>query len=94
MSFFKSKQSLTDQAVTAVDRITGEVMDLHDQREDVLGCFRCTAERLSELNAELSEKTALCGVLIAQLTQAQENISQQVQDNEKVRGKILDIIGE
>ena len=39
-------------------------------------------------------KSALCGTLIAQLQREQEGITQQVSDNEKVRAKILDIIGE
>ena len=94
MSIFGKQMTLTEQAVTAVDRISGDIADLQAQREDVLGCFRCTAERLGQLNEELGEKTALCGTLIAQLTRAQEDISKQVQGNEKVRGKILDIIGQ
>lgn len=94
MSIFSKQMTLTEQAVTVVDRISGGIADLQAQREDVLGCFRSTAERLGQLNEELGEKTALCGTLIAQLTQAQEGISKQIQDNEKARGKILDIIGQ
>lgn len=93
MSIFGKQMTLTEQAVTAVDRIAGDIQDLQTEREDVLSCFRCTADKLAALNTELGEKTALCGTLIAHLTRAQEDITKQVSDNEKVREKILDIIG-
>lgn len=95
MTFYKKKEpTLTEQAVTAVDRITGELEDLREERTDALSCFRCTADWLDEINQQLSEKSALCAALTAQLERAQESISQQVSDNERVRSKILEIIGE
>lgn len=96
MAFWKKKPepTLTEQTVSAVDRLACEVEELRHDRMNALSCFRCTADWLSSINAELGEKSALCGTLIAQLQRQQEHISQQVSDNEKVRGKILDIIGE
>ena len=95
MTFYKKKElTLTEQAVTAVDRITVELEYLREERTDALSCFRCTADWLDEINQQLSEKSALCAALAAQLARAQENISQQVNDNERVRSKILEIIGE
>lgn len=94
MGLFGRQLTLTEQAVTAVDRIQTDIADLQTEREDVLSCFRCTAERLAALNTELGEKAALCGTLAAQLTRAQEDIAKQVSDNEQVREKILDIIGD
>ena len=95
MAFLSKKMELTlaEQAVAAVGRITGDIEELHEERADALSCFRCTAEWLGEINQQLGEKAALCGSLIAKLNRAQEDISQQVSDNEKVRGKILEIIG-
>lgn len=107
MGLFGRRLTLTEQAVTAVDRIQTDIADLQTEREDALSCFRCTveredalsclrctAERLAALNTELGEKAALCGTLAAQLTRAQEDIVKQVPDNEQVRWKILNIIGD
>ena len=86
--------SLTDQAVAAVDRIEEDIEFLRADKEDALSSFRSTADRLDCINQQLCEKTSLCGTLIAQLSRTQDSITQQVSDNEKVRAKILDIIGE
>ena len=94
MIWRKKKPTLAEQAVTAMDNIEFEVERLHLEREFTLSSFRDAANRLAQINDELGEKAALCGSLIAQLTRAQESISQQCEDNDKVRGKILDIIGE
>ena len=93
MAFWKTL-SLTEQAVAAVDRIEEDIDNLYSDRENALSSFRSTADRLDCINQQLCEKTALCGTLIAQLSRTQDSINRQVMDNEKVRGKILDIIGE
>lgn len=90
----KKEPTLTEQAVTAIDRLSTEVSDLRDERGLALSSFRETANWLAQINDELGEKAALCGSLIAQLTREQGKISQQCEDNDKVRCKILDIIGE
>ena len=90
----KSEPTLAEQAVSAVDRISQDICDLWEERNATLNCFRCAAESLRDINQELGVKSALCGTLIAQLQREQAGITQQVSDNEKVRGKILDIIGE
>ena len=96
MTFWHRKQepTLAEQAVSAVDRISQDICDLWEERNATLNCFRCAAESLRDINQELGVKSALCGTLIAQLQREQAGITQQVSDNEKVRGKILDIIGE
>ena len=90
----KSEPTLAEQAVSAVDRISQDICDLWEERNATLNCFRCAAESLRDINQELGVKSALCGTLIAQLQREQAGITQQVSDNEKVRAKILDIIGE
>ena len=94
MIWRKKKPTLAEQAVTAMDNIGFEVERLHLEREFTLASFRDAANRLAQINDELGEKAALCGSLMAQLTRAQQEISRQCEDNDKVRGKILDIIGE
>lgn len=95
MAFLNKQKepTLTEQAVSAVARITDDIAGLHEERMDALSCFRCTAEWLDDINQQLGEKAALCGSLVARLTGVQEDIAQQVRDNAKVRDKILEIIG-
>lgn len=90
----KKEPTLVEQAVSAVDRIHVEIADLREERIDALSSFRDTANWLGEINVELAEKQSLIDSLEAQLAQAQGSINQQISDNEKVRAKILDIIGE
>ena len=91
---WKKEPTLAEQAVSAVDRISQDIDELRSEREMTLSCFRCAADSLRDINQELGLKSALCGTLIAQLQREQTGIAQQVSDNEKVRAKILDIIGE
>lgn len=90
----KKKPTLVEQAVTAMDRIHTEIADLHEERCAALECFSCTANRLAEINAELTEKHKLCDSLSTQLELERLTIEHQIEYNQKVQGKILDIIGE
>lgn len=90
----KKEPTLVEQAVSAVDRIHTEIADLQEERGDALSSFRDTANWLGEINVELAQKQSLIDSLEAQLAVAQGCINQQISDNEKVRAKILDIIGE
>ncbi len=94
MFWNKKKPTLVEQAVTAVDRIYEEMSDLRDERDFALSSFRGTAARLGEINDELEIKASLCRTLQAQLAETQGHIEQHIQDNETVRSRILDIIGE
>lgn len=90
----KKEPTLVEQTVTAIDRVTTEVNDLREERGMALSSFRDTANWLAKINEDLESKAALCGSMISQLQAAQENISKQAEDNDRVRGKILEIIGE
>lgn len=90
----KKEPTLVEQTVTAIDRVTTEVNDLREERVMALSSFRDTANWLAKINEDLDSKAALCGSMIGQLQAAQESITRQVEDNDKVRMKILDIIGE
>ena len=94
--FWQKKRELTlvEQTTEAVDRLSAEVGGLHLERNYALSTFRETANWLAQINEELGQKSALCGTLMTQMKTVQESISKQVEDNDKVRGKILDIIGE
>ena len=90
----KKEPTLVEQAVSAVDRIHVEIADLREERIDALSSFRDTANWLGEINAELCQKSELCETLVSQLEDALSSMGRQINDNDKVRAKILDIIGE
>ena len=90
----KEEPTLVEQAVSAVDRIQLEVSDLREERVCALSTFRETANWLGEINEELCQKIDLCETLSSQLHTVMSDMSKQVADNDKVRDKILDIIGD
>lgn len=82
------------QPMAAVERIRGDVEKLNTRRNNLLADFRHTADGLLQCNEELTAKTALCEELVTQLIESQECMKNQIDDNDRVRAKILDIIGE
>lgn len=92
--FWRKPITTAEEAVGAVSRIEDELDLLQVRRGDALSDFRAVANELAEINDELGQKSALCGSLISQLQRSRDCISKQVEDNDKVRMKILDIIGE
>ena len=90
----KKTPTLSEQAVTALDRIHAEITDLREERGIALSSFRDTANWLAEINADLTEKHKLCSSLITQMELDRLAIEHQISDNQKVQAKILDIIGE
>ena len=82
------------QPMAAVERIRGDVEKLNTRRNNLLADFRHTADCLLQCNEELTAKTALCEELVTQLIESQECMKNQIKANDRVRAKILDIIGE
>lgn len=82
------------QPMAAVERIRGDVEKLNTRRNNLLADFRHTADGLLQCNEELTAKTALCEELVTQLIESQECMKNQIKANDRVRAKILDIIGE
>lgn len=88
----KIEQTMTDQAVAAVDRILESNDLLGLEAAMVCETLRLKANRLDEINSELGTNAALCGTLIAQLTRAQGEISKQCEHNDTVKTALLDIL--
>ena len=53
---WKKEPTLAEQAVSAVDRISQDIDELRSEREMTLGCFRCAAESLRDINEELGSE--------------------------------------
>ena len=88
----KKEPTLTEQAIAAVDRVTGEILELRNEADMATDHLRKAVNWLSDINQDLGTKSALCGTLIAQLTRAQGDISAQCERNDTVKSALLDIL--
>lgn len=77
----KKEPTLTEQTVTAIDRIHTEVYELNEERVCALNTLSAVTDWLGEVNTELSERFNLCSALMAQLATAQSNIQNQIDAN-------------
>ena len=83
-----------DPIKVAVDKISDDINHLSTRKACALSVFRSTANQLSSINSEMEEKMSELDTL-ADFIQHQKDIaSKVVSDNENVRAKILEIIGE
>lgn len=67
--------------------------DLVTEKEDALSMFQATADRPGRMNETVEEKITQCTCLIATLSRIREELETQRDDNARVRGKILDLMG-
>ena len=83
-----------DPIKVAVDKISDDINHLSTRKECAISVFRSTANQLASINSEMEEKMSELDTL-ADFIQHQKDIaSKVVSDNENVRAKILEIIGE
>lgn len=83
-----------DPIKTAVDKISGDIGRLSEQREDAVSAFRDTANRLEAINTEMNDKIRDLDALASFIAEKRDFASSVAADNERVRARILDIIGE
>lgn len=78
----------------ASDKIAGDISMLSAQKEQAVSSFRRTANDLAAINNSLNEKKSALSELGEFINAQVEQTSQMIEDNESVRAKILNIIGE
>ncbi len=78
----------------ATSTLAGDINGLSAQREFALSAFRQTATDLDNINSGLREKISNLETLTAFITEQSATVSQMIGDNDKVRTRILEIIGE
>ena len=96
MSIFKKKphESTENITITAMEKLVNDINCLQNDREDALSSFRMTANNLADINVHLNQKIQFFDDIVEQIAAQSKMAKQMVADNEAVRGKILDIIGE
>lgn len=85
----------TEQLVSrAMDNISADIVDLQAKKDTALGTFRATASSLASVNEKLDAKIKTMDNLVNLVSSEKETAQKMMADNEAVRKKILDIIGE
>lgn len=91
----KTKIRTTEEAINAAtDRLASDITTLADKRDVALSAFRQAATDLDNINSGLRDKINKLNDLAAFIDSQRSTASQIVEDNDKVRKRILDIIGE
>ena len=86
---YSTKVRTTDEAINAAtDRLASDITTLAGKRDMALSAFRQAATDLDNINSGLRDKINKFNDLAAFIG------SQIIEDNTKVRQRILDIIGE
>lgn len=75
-------------------KMAHEIGVLTARREFAVSAFRQAAEELKTVNEGLAEQRSLLNGFADDLLTQVANLNTQIDDNDRVRAKILDIIGE
>ena len=85
----------TSQIISAATtKLSGDITSLSARRTHALSVFRKTAEDLGTINADLTEKVNQMDALANFIAEEKSSATQMISDNEAVRTRILEIIGE
>lgn len=89
-----AKKITTQQAIdSAVQKLSADIAVLGNQKEDALAGFRGLVSNLETINATASEKVESLAILAGFIAEQTEAAEQIIADNERVRSKILEILG-
>lgn len=92
--FLKKRRKKLNKVIQgATDRISVDILDLTEEKEDTLSLFRATANKLGKINEELTEKSEDLKALSVFIKEQDAATQLMISDNEAVRSKILEIIG-
>lgn len=90
-----TKVRTTEEAINAAtDRLASDITTLAGKRDMTLSAFRQAATDLDNINSGLRDKINKLNDLAAFIDSQRSTASQIIEDNTKVRQRILDIIGE
>jgi hypothetical protein len=79
---------------TATKKVESDIIALDAQKDSALSMFRSTASKLEAVNKGLMNSVEDLNTLIEFATEKKESAEKAISDNEAVRKKILDILGE
>jgi hypothetical protein len=90
-----ARKFTTEKSIKMVsDKISDDISYMMNRKEMAVSSFRRTANDLAVINNTLGEKKAALSELRSFIESQEAQATQMIADNESVRAKILDIIGE
>ena len=90
-----TKIRTTEEAISAAtDRLSSDVKELSIKRDTALSAFRQTATDLDLVNCGLKDRISKFDELAQFIDTQRSTASLMIEDNDAVRKRILDIIGE
>lgn len=89
------RKKSTEQVLTeTTSQLAKDIAGLSDRRRIALGIFRDTAENLAAINEDLNKSITNFDNLTKFIMEQKLSAEQMVSDNDKVRNKILEILGD
>lgn len=89
------RKKSTEQVLTeTTSQLAKDIAGLSDRRRIALGIFRDTAENLAAINEDLNKSITNFDNLTQFIMEQKLSAEQMVSDNDKVRNKILEILGD
>ena len=78
----------------AMSRVVKDVHALSQRKENAVSAFRAAANNLAQINNELQDEVMYIKQLAAFAAEKEAEAERMIADNDAVRGKIIDLIGE
>ena len=90
-----TKRTTTEQILkAATTKLAGDITALSARRDNAVGVFRQTLRELDSVNPGLKSSIEKFDNLTAFINEQKSIAEAKVSDNEKIRAKIVEIIGE
>ena len=93
--FHKRRICPADETTTmAVNRLADDILILNERKESAISSFRHTAKELGSINESLNTRRQFYESLMETIEDQKNQTMKMMADNDNVRNKILEIIGE
>ncbi len=94
MNIMNKKTTIEQAIFIVIDKLAGDISDLSTQRTRAVNTFRETVNELEANNVALQASVDNFNKLMAFIQEKKAEAERMISDNESVRQKIIDIIGE
>lgn len=91
----KASRKRTNAAMNkTMTRVVKDVHALSQRKENAVSAFRAAANNLAQINDELQDEVMYIKQLATFAAEKEAEAERMIADNNAVRGKIIDLIGE
>ena len=89
----KKEPTLAEQTTEAIDKLTGTVTDLQEERKAALSTLAAVSDWLLDVNEELAENHKLAEALIGQLKRSQRLMEEEANANRETHAAVEQLLG-